>query len=252
MKTRRAHKQAISYRRVSTESQEASGVGFEGQMAAIQTYAQLERLEITEHFRDVGTGLGDKNLINRPGLQMAIETAKATGRPIIVSSVDRVSRDAQTLMDISSEHGIRIIVATGPALRNPVVIASEAARVQREGELISKRTKDALARKKAEGVKLGNRTNLPEARLKALERKQEISDDTVEKIVSVLEALPSAPNAPEMVSILNDRGIRTSRGGVWTVPAVRLPLRKAKALIEERQRQKASEQYKDHPLYGRF
>lgn len=252
MKTRRAYKHALSYRRVSTESQGASGVGLEGQMAAIQTYAQLERFEITEHFHDVGTGLGDKNLINRPGLQRAIEIAKATGRPIIASSVDRVSRDAQTLVEICSEHGIKIIVATGNDLRNPVVIASEAARVQREGELISKRTKDALARKKAEGVKLGNRTNLPEARQIALKRKQEIADATVEKVVSVLQELDREPNAPELVNILNERGIRTSRGGLWTLPAVRLPLKKAKARIEERKSSDAAVQYKDHPLYGRF
>src|SRR5690606_2758540 len=89
---------------------------------------------------------------------------KKTGRPIIVSSFDRISRETKTLNDIVQENGLTIISAGDGKMRNPVIIASEAARAQREGELISQRTKEALARKKAEGVLLGNRTNLPEAR----------------------------------------------------------------------------------------
>ena len=248
---RRRWKNAISYRRVSTDRQGESGIGLEGQLAAIEKYASLDKFRVVDGFFDVASGRGRRNLIDRPGLQDAIEVAKTTGRPIIVSGLDRISRETKTIDEIVRDHGITIISAGDGRMRNPVIIASEAARAQREGELISQRTKDALARKKAEGVPLGNRTNLPEARRIAAERKTQIAEETVRKIVAVLdEHAGKSITARQLVDILNQGGILTSTKRTWTLSAIRRPLRAAREVIKDREA--SHERYKDHPLYGRY
>ncbi|WP_442579098.1 recombinase family protein [Mesorhizobium sp. ASY16-5R] len=250
---RRKLTDAISYRRVSTDKQGESGIGLDGQLAAIETYASLDRFRITDSFQDVGSGRGRRNLVDRPGLQKAIEVAKATGRPILVSGLDRISREAKTINEIINEQGITVISAGDGKLRNPLIIASESARAQREGELISQRTQDALARKKAEGAQLGNPTNLPQARRLAVARKKEIADNTVDQIRAVLEELAGRPMTDrQLVDVLNQRGILTSTKRPWTLPAIRRPARAARELIRDRAASNSEDHYKDHPLFGRF
>lgn len=250
---RRRSKEAIAYRRVSTDKQGESGLGLEGQLAAISTYASLDKYHVVESFQDVGSGRGRRNLIDRPGLQQAIAIAKATGRPILVSSLDRLSRETKTVDEIVRKHGITIISAGDGKLLNPVIVASKAARAQREGEVISRQTKEGLARKKAEGVVLGNRTNLPEARRRAVERKKQIASETVREIVAVLDELGDIKVAvPQLVEILNERGILTSRKLQWTVPALRRPFRAARDMIKQRDARAKAMRYGNNPNFGRF
>jgi DNA invertase Pin-like site-specific DNA recombinase len=248
---KRSWNEAIAYRRVSTGKQGESGVGLEGQMAAIETYASLDGLQVVDTFEDVGTGRGRRNLVDRPGLQAALEIAKATGRPIIVSGLDRVSREMKTVDEIVRQHGITIISAGDGEMRNPVIIASRAARAQREGELISERTSNALARKKAEGVILGNRKNLEEAQRLGREKRKLLSEETTQQIVAVLDDLQGENlTALSLADILNQRGVRTSTKRSWTTAALRRPLARARQFIT--QREKTADHNNRHPLYGRF
>ncbi|ESZ30591.1 recombinase family protein [Mesorhizobium sp. L2C084A000] len=245
-------KQAISYRRVSTEEQGRHGIGLDGQKAAIDTYAQLDRLRISGSFHDVGTGRGENNLLDRPGLMMALEVAKATGRPIIASGLDRISRHAQTLDQIVKEYQVTIISANDGEIRNAVLLASKAAQAERQGDLISERTKHALAVKKAQGISLGNRRNLAEAQRLGVLRKQEVAEQKVREIASILKALSDEKSARELVAILNERGIRTSRNLPWTVSGLRRPLRSAKKLVRRESQQAESPAYDQNPVFGSF
>jgi len=248
---RRRWKDAIAYRRVSTEEQGASGVGLEGQLAAIEMYASLDKFRITEHFQDVGTGRGRRNLADRPGLQAAIDLAKAKGLPILVSDFDRISREAKTSINIVRDYGITIISTHDGAMRNPVIIASQAARAEQEGKRISERTRESLARKKDQGVLLGNRTNLPEARKIAIERRKEIAEQTVCNIRIVLEEFPDQKiSDSELVDLLNKRRILTSTKREWTVAAVRRPAKAARRGIEEDRA--ARDRYTQNPSFGRY
>lgn len=253
MKTNRSpRKEAIAYRRVSTDKQGQYGIGLEGQKAAIERYAQLDRLRLIDWFQDVGTGRGDHNLIDRPGLLLALKTAKATGRPIIVSDLDRLSRHSRTIDEIVKEHQVTIISAGDGAIRNAIQLESRAARAELQGNVIAQRTKHALAIKKAEGVLLGNRVNLPEARRRGVRRKKEIADEKVREIVSVLKTLSGEKTARELVDILNQLGIRTSRNRPWTVAALRRPLSRARALIVQELQQTKNATYASNPHFGLF
>lgn len=253
MKTKRSlGKEAIAYRRVSTDKQGQSGIGLEGQQAAIDRYTQLSNLRITNSFEDVATGRGDRSLSDRPGLQLAMEAAKATGRPIIVSDLDRLSRHSETIDAIVKEHRITIISAGDGEIRNAVLLESKAARAEREGDLIAERTRHALAVKKAEGVLLGNRVNLPQAQRLGAQRKREIANEKARQIASVLKTLSGEKTARELVNMLNELGIRTSRNLLWTVPALRRPLKSARALIEEELQRANRAPYADNPRFGLF
>ncbi|WP_245429407.1 recombinase family protein [Mesorhizobium sp. WSM3860] len=245
-------KEAIAYRRVSTDKQGRYGIGLEGQKAAIDRYAQLSKLRITGSFEDVATGRGDRSLSARPGLLLALKAAEETGRPIIVSDLDRLSRHSGTINAIVKKHRITIISAGDGEIRNAVLLETKAARAEREGDLIAERTRHALAMKKAEGVLLGNRVNLPQAQRLGAQRKREIADEKVRQIASVLKTLSGEKTARELVNMLNELGIRTSQNRLWTVPALRRPLKGARALIEEELQRASRAPYADNPRFGLF
>lgn len=248
---RRKQTKAISYIRVSTDKQGKSGVGFEGQNAAIQKYATLDGLVIVEEFSDVASGRGVHNLIRRPGLKQALELARDTGMPIIVSCPSRMSRKSDTVVKIIGDFGVTVISAADGKMCISVIIASEAAKHQREGELISQRTKTALASLQDKGVRLGNPTNLPEARRKAATQKKQNKNDKVREIAKVIDELGDQITTDrQLVDQLNHRGILTGARRLWTLPGIRRPARAARQMISERKRE--LEALKGNPLFGRF
>lgn len=196
--------------------------------------------------------MGD-NLDGRPVLREAIASAKSLGVPIIVSDLDRLARNSGVIDQILIKEGVTVIYSSEELLNDPGVVASRAARAQREGELISERTKEALARKKAAGVKLGNRTNLDEARQKSLANREAAAEAKVKEIADVLEEhRDMVRTAGDMVDLLNARGVLSGRNLPWTVAGIRRPLAVARRLVEQRKLDAASNAYRDHPLYGRF
>jgi DNA invertase Pin-like site-specific DNA recombinase len=139
-------KPAVIYWRVSTSEQGKSGL--DAQASAIARFCAAEGFEVIAGFDDVGSGkLG---LEGRPGLTAALAKAARLKCPVIVSKLDRLSRD------------VPFIVAELGADVDPFVLHLFAALGQKERQLISQRTKDALAPMVGTG-RLGNKTNLAEA-----------------------------------------------------------------------------------------
>jgi DNA invertase Pin-like site-specific DNA recombinase len=83
---------------------------------------------------------------------------------------------------------------------------------EKERAMISRRTKDALAAKKAQGVTLGGlRAYGAQAHEDAMER--------AEQLRPVLTELAGLP-ARKIAAVLNDRKIGTPTGGVWHAATV--------------------------------
>jgi len=102
---------------------------------------------------------------------------------------------------------------------------------------------------KSKGIKLGNRTNLPEAQRKGVEANRQRSDEIVGKIADVIDDVgEEGQKAGEWVDILNQRGIKTGRLNHWTLSSIRRPLKEAKELSRER----SKKHYEDNPNFGRF
>jgi DNA invertase Pin-like site-specific DNA recombinase len=90
-------------------------------------------------------------------LASAIESSaagcKASNSILIIAKLDRLSRNASFLLNLQ-DSGVKFICADMPEADH-TMIGVMAVIAQREGEAISKRTKEALAAAKARGVQLG-------------------------------------------------------------------------------------------------
>lgn len=118
--------------------------------------------------------------------------------------------------------GPAIIVAELGADADPFMVHLYAALAEKERWLIVERTRAALSARKAQGARLGNRSN-PQAAA-AIGRGVQLTDAErfAANILPVVEAIRAAgATSPAAIAeALNARGIRSARGGRWHVSAV--------------------------------
>jgi DNA invertase Pin-like site-specific DNA recombinase len=212
---------AIAYLRVSTQRQQRSGLGIEAQRAAITRFAQTEDLEIIGEFVEAETGKGVDALDRRPQLAAALSAAKAAKCAVLVSKLDRLSRDVAFVAGLMAQR-VPFIVAELGRDADPFMLHLYAALAEKERRLISERTRSALAAKKVQGAALGNPSNIVEAGHIGRRSQQSEADRFAKNVLPIIRSIQSA-GPIGMVSIaaqLNERGIRTQRGGRWHVSSV--------------------------------
>ena len=138
-------RQLISYYRVSTKDQGMNGLGMEAQQTAVSGVEGT----VIDSFKEVASGKSN----TRPQMLAAIEACKKTGATLVVAKLDRLARSVGIINDLMMGD-VDFIIADMPGA-DRFTIHIIAALAQREAELISARTKAALAEKKKQGVKLG-------------------------------------------------------------------------------------------------
>jgi len=221
---------AIAYLRVSTQRQQRSGLGIEAQRATIARFAEAEALTIIGEYVEAETGKGSDALDRRPQLAAALAAAKAAKCSVVVSKLDRLSRDVAFVAGLMAQR-VPFIVAELGRDADPFMLHLYAALAEKERRLISERTKSALAAKKASGAALGNPTNVKHAGQIGRRAQQAEAHRFAINVLPVIRSILS--HGPVgMVSIaeqLNQRGIRTARGGSWHVSSVANILARAKA-----------------------
>ena len=215
-------KPAVAYYRVSTERQRRSGLGIEAQKEAVARFASQEGFELTAAFVEAESGKGSDALDRRPQLASALAAARAKRCPIIVAKLDRLSRDVAFISGLMAQR-VPFIVAELGADADPFMLHLYAALAEKERRMIAERTRSALAQRKAQGARLGNPRNAEEAA--ALGRTVQ-TEEALRFAANVLPVVRSiqAAGITGMAAIavaLNDRGIRTARGGRWHVSTVR-------------------------------
>jgi DNA invertase Pin-like site-specific DNA recombinase len=133
---------------------------------------------------------------------------------VIVSKLDRLSRDVAFVSGLMAQRVPFIVAELGCDLY--------AALAEKERRLISERTKAALAARKAAGAKLGNPRNIQVAGAIGREIAVAAADEFVAAMLPVLAAIRAAgANTLEAISCaLNQRGIRSARGGRWYASSV--------------------------------
>jgi DNA invertase Pin-like site-specific DNA recombinase len=147
--------QIVAYYRVSTKKQGDSGLGLEAQRDAITTFAKAEGYDLLSEFTEVETGKGADALDKRPQLAAAMKLAKQHKLPVIVSKLDRLSRDVAFISGLMAQKVPFIVTALGKDV-DPFVLHIYAALAEQERKLISQRTKAGLAVAKAKGKVLGS------------------------------------------------------------------------------------------------
>ena len=126
---------AIGLYRVSTAEQRQSGLGLEAQRASVRAYVAAHGWTLVAEHEAVASGKDDR----RPGFQAASARCRPLGAVLVAARLDRITRRAHMLSQLLEE-GVAIRAADMPG---------------KERELISARTRAALAAAKARGTVLG-------------------------------------------------------------------------------------------------
>lgn len=200
----------VAYVRVSTEEQAASGAGLDAQRALIDAEVTRRGWTLLETYTDAG--LSGKSINNRPALGAAL-TAIESGQAgtLVVAKLDRLSRsllDFAELMARAQRAGWNLVALDlGIDLSTPAgeflasVMASAA---QWERRIIGQRTKDALAARRAAGVRLGRPSKVP-----------------VDVLDDIALARISGRSLRGIASDLTVAGVPTVRGGAaWSASSV--------------------------------
>ncbi len=140
--------QYVTYARVSTKGQGQSGLGLEAQRAAVQRFLKPGDVILSEYV-EVESGKRD----NRPELLKAITQVQATGAILLIAKLDRLSRNASFIFRLR-DTGVPFIAADMPDA-NHLTVGIMSVLADHERQMISERTRSALAALKARGVKLG-------------------------------------------------------------------------------------------------
>jgi DNA invertase Pin-like site-specific DNA recombinase len=204
-------KTAIAYTRVSTAQQGKSGLGLEAQQAALARFAEAEGYNLIQTFEEVETGKGSDALDRRPQLSAALKARASTRLQIIVAKLDRLSRDVHFISGLMT-HRTPFIVAELGADADPFMLHLYAALAEKERAMISRRTKDALAAKKAQGVKLGG------LNAKGIQNRDE-AQERAEALRPIYEEL-AGKSARAIAAELNERNVPTPKGGPWSAVTV--------------------------------
>ncbi len=180
-------------------------------------------------FVEVETGKGADALDRRPQLAAALAQARKAKAAVVVAKLDRLSRDVHFISGLMSQR-VPFIVAELGADADPFMLHIYAALAEKERALISERTRSALAQKKAQGVVLGNRTNLADASAKGADANRAAADAFAANVLPIIRQIEAGglKGHRAIAAALNARGVRTARGGDWHATTVRNLLGRAK------------------------
>ena len=150
----------------------------------------------------------------RPQLRLALDKARKLKCPIVVAKLDRLSRDVAFIAGLMVQRVPFVVAELGPDI-DPFILHIYAALAQKERAMISARTKEALARAKARGARLGN-PRLNEVRGKGAESMKAAAARFAANILPAIQP-PRAEGRSlrEIANILNARAVPTARGGKW-------------------------------------
>ena len=217
----------VTYYRVSTARQGQSGLGLEAQRAAVASYILGVGGDVVAEFTEVESGKRNE----RPELARALAEAKRQGAVLLIAKLDRLARNVAFIANLL-EAGVDVRAADMPEA-NRFVLHIMAAVAEQEGRAISERTRAALAEAKARGQKLGwsiptRKAEQRQAARKGAEACKAKADAFAANIMPLInELLASGMSLRKVAATLNERGVKTARGGKWQAVTVRNVLARA-------------------------
>ena len=138
-----------TYLRVSTQRQGAQGLGIAAQRRMCENFIKQNKGKQVQEFMDVESGTHR----DRKGLWQAIDYCKENGCSLVIAKLDRLARDVEFTFKVLNT-GIDIHFTDMPVV-NSMILGVFAAVAQYEREMVSTRTKQALAAKKARNEAVG-------------------------------------------------------------------------------------------------
>jgi len=227
-----AHGKFIAYYRVSTKSQGESGLGLDAQKAAVTAYLNGGQWELVGEYKEVVSGTR-KGAGKREELDKAIAACKLHKATLVIAKYDRLHRNVAALTALM-ESGIDMVACDNPNA-NKMTITILAAVAENEADMISHRTKAALAARRAKGLPMGaecwtsdrgilSQENQEKGRAIAAQSNRDKADEAAKGICAEIADMKKELGELSLHAIakgLNKRGITTARGKQWTAQAVK-------------------------------
>lgn len=235
----------VSYLRVSTKQQGASGLGLEAQRKAVTDFLNGGSHHLVAEVVEIESGKRD----DRPKLAEALAMCRLHGAVLVIAKLDRLSRDVHFLTGLEKA-GVKFVAADMPEA-NELTIHVMAVVAQAERKMISARTKAALAAKaewyvslteeqRAELAAQGKATRLggkaenirPHARkghVAGLAVRQDRAARRAADLAPIIASIQAggATSLRQIAAELNRREIPTARGGTWSAVQVKRVLERA-------------------------
>jgi len=199
-------KKVIGYARVSTEEQGQSGLGLEAQCSAIRAECERRGWDLVRIETETASGAK----LERARLKAAVESvANGEVDGLIVSKLDRLSRSVAQFSNLLERFrskgwglvildlGIDTTTIMGEAM---ATMAATFAQVERRR--IGERTREALAVRRSQGVRLGRPVSTPP------------------RIVARIRAMRAKGMSLQAIcDVLNEERLPTPRGGLLWRPS---------------------------------
>jgi site-specific DNA recombinase len=210
---------ASVYLRVSTAGQAAEGVSLEAQEARARKWAEANGYTVTGLHCDAG--ISGKRAENRPGLQAALAEVCRTKGALIVYSLSRLARSTKDAIAIaerlekagadlvSLSEKIDTTSAAGKMIFRMLAVLAEF-----ERDLISERTKGALAHMASQGRRVGE---IPYGRRLADDGLHLLEDRAEQGILRAIRDLKKRGSTwAQVAEEMNRRRLVTKKGRPWT------------------------------------
>ena len=206
----------VAYYRVSTKGQGDSGLGLESQKSMV--YSRYGKQNIVAEYTEIESGRKAKRI----ELENAIAFAKSHNAKLVIAKLDRLSRSVSFIFALK-ESGVNFVVCDLPEL-NTLNLGIFASLAQYEAEMVSERTRAALAAKKAQGFALGRPANLTDqARAKSVasRRRNAQGQDANRKAYLIIKDLAPKLSLRKIAEKLNAYGVKTVTGKAFTAQQVK-------------------------------
>lgn len=213
----------VAYYRISKESKsgqkEKRHLGLEAQKAIVNHY-----YDITKSFTEIKSA---KNITERKELQKAIEYCKSNGATLVVAKIDRLSRSVDDCLYIYKTLNKRVRSCDIPGEIDKFTLTLYAAFAERERELISIRTSQAVNAKIKRGEKwsTGNKDYIngvvAAIGRKAASDKAKTDVNNIRAISVIKDKINTGMNYSQIAEHLNANGFKTSRNNEFRAEQVK-------------------------------
>lgn len=211
----------IAYYRVSTQRQGISGLGLEAQKQAVRTYLNGGKWELLAELTEIESGKNNE----RPKLQEALTLCRKHRATLLIAKLDRLSRNVAFVANLL-ESKIEFLAVDNPHA-DKTFLQMCAVFAEHEREMISKRTREALAAAKKRGKKLGwsnpSRADQSRATAKAAVLRRSQANKFAANILPIIKQI-KANGVATLTGIafeLNQRNVKSPTGGQWYASSVR-------------------------------
>ena len=209
----------IAYYRVSTDRQGESGLGLDAQRSAVARF--IGSASLLAEYPEIESG---KSHANRPKLAAALEDCRQRRATLVIAKLDRLARDVHFISGLM-KGGVDFVAVDMPAASR-ITIHILAAVAEHEREMISQRTKAALAEVKRRGEKRLGNPRWQES-LGAARAARQITSLPPELVQQIEGHRANGWTLRKIASHLEATGVRTPRGRRWHPETVRTTLSRA-------------------------